>query len=553
MIIEELRAIQHRLRFLPAEELRALAARINVPLYRLYAVASFFPHFRLTPPAPVEVRVCVDMSCHLWGASRLQRSLEGTAKQMGTETVVVTEVSCLGQCDGAPAASINDQIYRNIAEQEVRSLIASAAAGRPLPRLRTASSPKSLRSDPYPDGARFQALRRLVQTRDFAGTIAALKAGDLRGMGGAGFSTGLKWELVKNAPGDGKYVVCNADESEPGTIKDREVMQVIPHLMIEGMIIAGIAVGARNGIIYIRHEYDLERETLEQALEVARREGVIGNAILGSDLSFNLEIFVSPGGYICGEETALLEVIEGKRAEPRNKPPFPVTHGLHNKPTVINNVETFALVPVILVKGPDWFKAQGQHGASGLKFLGVSGHVRNPGVYEVPMGIPASEVIFRLAGGLPEGKSLKAFAPSGASSGFLPASMVDVPLDFKSLAQVGSMLGSGAIVVVAQGTCMVDMALNVAKFFRNESCGKCVPCRVGSQKIVDILTDVTRGKGSSQDLDLIEGLEETLLLTSICGLGQVVPNPIKSVITYYKDEVDDHVARKRCVSGVCFS
>jgi len=553
MIVEELMAIQHRLGFLPAEELRAISARINVPLYRLYAVASFFPHFRLTPPAPVEVRVCADMSCHLHGASRLQRSLEAIAKQMGAETVDVKEVSCLGQCDGAPAASINDQIYGSMTEQAMRSLITSAAAGNRLQRVRTATSARGLRSDPYTDGSRYGALRRIVQTRDFAGTIAALKASDLRGMGGAGFSTALKWELVRNASGDEKYIVCNADESEPGTIKDREIMQTIPHLMIEGMAIAGVAVGARKGIIYIRHEYDLEREIIEQALDAAQREGVIGKAILGSDLSFDLEIFVSPGGYICGEETALLEVIEGKRAEPRNKPPFPVTHGLHNKPTVINNVETFAFVPVILMKGANWFKAQGQHGASGLKFIGVSGHVRHPGVFEVPMGISASEVIFRLAGGLPEGRTLKAFAPSGASSGFLPASMVDVPLDFKSLAQVGSMLGSGAIVVMAQGTCMVDMALNVAKFFRNESCGKCVPCRVGSQKIVDILTGITHGTGSGQDLDVIEGLEETLLLTSICGLGQVVPNPIKSVITYFKDEVDDHIARKRCVSGMCFS
>ncbi|MGH7409982.1 MAG: NAD(P)H-dependent oxidoreductase subunit E, partial [Candidatus Methylomirabilis sp.] len=278
MIVEELTALQHRLGFLSAEELRALSARIDVPLYRLYAVASFFPHFRLTPPVPVEVRVCADMSCHLYGASRLQRSLEATAKQMGAETVDVKEVSCLGQCDGAPAASINDQIYGSMTEQAMRSLIASAVAGKPLPRLRTVASSRSLCSDPYLDGRRFEALRRLVQIRDFAGTIAALKASDLRGMGGAGFPTWLKWDLVRNASGDEKYIVCNADESEPGTIKDREIMQVVPHLIIEGMVIAGLTVGARKGIFYIRHEYDLEREIIEQALDAAQREGVIGKA-----------------------------------------------------------------------------------------------------------------------------------------------------------------------------------------------------------------------------------------------------------------------------------
>jgi NADH:ubiquinone oxidoreductase subunit F (NADH-binding) len=272
-----------------------------------------------------------------------------------------------------------------------------------------------------------------------------------------------------------------------------------------------------------------------------------------SELGFELEIFVSPGGYICGEESALLEAIEGKRAEPRNKPPFPVQQGLWNKPTVINNVETFANVPSILMRGADWHKSQGVGGSAGLKFIGVSGDVMRPGVYEVPMGTPVSELIFRHAGGVSGGRKLKAFAPSGPSSGYLPASMADVRLDFKALADAGSMLGSGALVVCAEDRCMLDMALNATEFYRNESCGKCVPCRVGSQKIVDILHGWKQGQGSASDLALIDELSEALRLTSICGLGQVVPAPIASVLKHFREEVDAHILRRECPSGACFS
>ena len=309
--------------------------------------------------------------------------------------------------------------------------------------------------------------------------------------------------------------------SEARSSAPRFIMEAVPHLLIEGMVIAGLVVGASQGIIYIRHEYEAARQILEQALEAARGEGVIGKRILGSLCSFDLRIFVSPGGYICGEELALLEVLEDRRAEPRNKPPFPVISGLYGKPTVINNVETFIYVPLILLKGPEWFKAQGQHGASGLKFLGVSGHVNHPGIFEVPLGISAREVIFDLAGGISGGRQLKAFAPSGPSSGFLPASMVDVPLDFKSLAQKGSMLGSGAIVVCAEGTCMLDIALNAVRFFKRESCGKCVPCRVGSAKMVEILTGITQGRGRREEIGLIDELSEALALGYAVGhLGE---------------------------------
>ena len=391
----------------------------------------------------------------------------------------------------------------------------------------------------------------MLETRDWDGVMAQLKAAGLSGLGGAGFPTGVKWEAVRNAPGTEKYVICNADESEPGTIKDRFIMEHLPHLVIEGMIIAGFVTGARRGILYIRHEYEAQEKILEEEIQQCRRDGLLGPDILGSGLWFEMEMFVSPGGYICGEETALMEAIEGKRAEPRNKPPFPVTNGLWNQPTALNNVETFANVPQILVNGVDWYKAQGQGGAAGLKFVGVSGDVRKPGIFVIPMGTPASEVIFNHAGGMRDGRKLKAFAPSGPSSGYLPASLADVRLDFKSLAAIGSMLGSGAIVVCAEGRCMLDMALNAVTFFRNESCGKCVPCRVGSQKMVDILTGWTQGKGTPADLALVDELSDALRLTSICGLGQFAHAPITSVLKHFREEIDAHILERRCPEGVC--
>src|SRR4029077_19249953 len=304
-------------------------------------------------------------------------------------------------------------------------------------------------------------------------------------------------------------------------------------------------------------EYHLQEEILGEEVRRCYRAGLLGKKILGTDLDFDLEVFVSPGGYICGEESALIEAIEGKRAEPRNKPPFPVTHGVWQKPTVLNNVETFANAPQILARGVEWFKAQGQGGSRGLKFVGVSGHVANPGVFEVPSGIPMREVIFSYAGGVRGGRSLKAFAPSGPSSGYLPASLVDVRLDFKALADAGSMLGSGAIVVCDDTTCMLDMALNAVRFYRNESCGKCVPCRVGSQKMVDLLVRWTQGAATESqyraDLALLDELAQAMSLASICGLGQIVPAPIQSVLKHFRAEIDAHVLKGQCTSGICFT
>ncbi len=555
MVFEDLREIQRQFGYIPAEQLGTLAKKIDVPLSRLHSVASFYPHFRLTPPPKVDVRVCQDMSCHLRQAGGLRTSLDDAFPAENSRDVRVSGVSCLGRCDEAPALSINDNIYSRMTEERMMEMIGDALSGKALPHAPHTKRDAKCASDPYQNeiGARYAVVRSVVASRDWNSAFATLKASGLRGLGGAGFPTESKWQLVRQASGNEKYVVCNADESEPGTFKDRFILTHLPHMVIEGMILAGVLTGARTGILYIRHEYEEQETILREELRKCREQGLLGSNILGSEFTFELDTFVSPGGYICGEESALLEAIEGKRAEPRNKPPFPVQQGLWNKPTVINNVETFSNVPLILLRGVDWYKAQGTGGCAGLKFIGVSGDVVRPGVYEVPMGTPVSELIFHYAGGLPDGKQLKGFAPSGPSSGYLPASMADVRLDFKSLADAGSMLGSGALVVCAEGTCMLDMALNATRFFRNESCGKCVPCRVGSQKMVDMLTAWTIGESSPGDMALIEELSDALRLTSICGLGQVVPVPISSVLKHFREEVEAHISRRECPSGICFT
>ncbi|MBM3224760.1 MAG: nitroreductase family protein [Candidatus Tectomicrobia bacterium] len=534
MIIQELTTIQHEHGYLPAAELQALSRRLNVPLYRLHGVASFYPHFRLQPPPRVYVQVCNDIACFLRGAAGIHDIVQTSAEALGLTDVQIRPTSCLGQCDGAPAIAVNGQYYTDVNAQRITDLLHTAASDRTLRRQRLAPVAYTFQCNPYKGPPTYDTVRRLRQHGDVETVLNELKQSGLRGMGGAGFPTGTKWELVRNTPGDVKYVVCNADESEPGTFKDRIILLHMPELVLEGIALAARVVGATEAIIYLRHEYSRERDTLQKALRQAQVSGFFAG--------LSVEIFDSPGGYICGEETALLEALEDKRAEPRNKPPFPGAHGLFGKPTLINNVETFAMVPGIVLKGGTWWAAQGKNGASGLKFLAVSGHVRNPGVYEVPLGTTARELI-DLAGGLRHGRPLKAFAPGGASSGFLPASMVDTPLDFRSLAAVGSMLGSGAVVAVAEGTCMLELALNVGRFFRNESCGKCVPCRVGSDKIVLLLERMMQGHGSVDDLALIEELSATMALTSICGLGQAAPNPILSVIKYFKDDITRYITR----------
>jgi NADH:ubiquinone oxidoreductase subunit F (NADH-binding)/NADH:ubiquinone oxidoreductase subunit E len=557
VIFDDLRAIQLRFGFLPKAELEGLSQRTQTPLYQLHSVASFYPHFHLVPPPKVEIRVCTDMSCHLNGACELRADLERRFANSRTDAVLIRDVSCLGRCDHAPAISINDHILTDVTAARAEQIARGAMSGDDIHEPHPEQARVACKADPYGGGEKYGVVRKLVQTRAWDDVLAQLKAAELCGMGGAGFPTSMKWDLVRRQPDPVKYIVCNADESEPGTIKDRFIMTNLPHLLIEGMIIAALVTGAKRGILYIRHEYHLQEEILGEEIRRCCRAGLLGKEILGSDLDFDLEVFVSPGGYICGEESALIEAIEGHRAEPRNKPPFPGQIGLWQKPTVINNVETFINVPQILARGVEWFVAQGESGSRGLKFVGVSGHVARPGVFEVPMGTPIGEVIFNHAGGIRGGRQLKAFAPSGPSSGYLPATMVEVRLDFKALAEAGSMLGSGAVVVCDDTTCMLDMALNAVRFYRNESCGKCVPCRVGSQKMTDLLVRWTQsGVSESQyraDLALLDELSQAMSLTSICGLGQIVPAPIQSVLKHFRAEIDAHVLKSQCPSGICFT
>jgi len=550
-VFDELRAIQAAFGYLPGDELYKLSSRLKLPVSEIHSVASFYPHFYLKPPPKVDVRVCQDMSCHLRGGREVNAEL--IQAFAGQSEISVRGVSCLGRCDSAPALSINDHIYSGVGVPQVLGMIQDSAQGRPPRRLPSRRHRQQLlETDPYHGSGKYSAVRKFVADRDFKSVLDVLKASALRGMGGAGFPTGTKWEIVRNAPGVQKYVVCNADESEPGTIKDRFLMENVPHLVIEGMIMAALITGATKGYIYIRHEYEEPKEVLEKELERCRREGLLGKSILESELEFELEIFVSPGGYICGEESALLEALEGKRAEPRNKPPFPGTNGLWNSPTVINNVETFTFATAILVNGADWYKKQGVNGVAGLKFVGISGDVEYPGVYEVSMGLSYRDLIYTYAGGVRGRKPLLGFAPSGPSSGYLPASQVDLPLDFAAMAAAGSMVGSGAIVVCSEGRCMLDMALNATRFFRNESCGKCVPCRLGSQKLIDILTKWTHGESGEGDRTAIEELFSAMRLASICGLGQIVHAPLASIFRHFPDVIDEHLKLRRCPGNICF-
>ncbi|MCY3772765.1 MAG: NAD(P)H-dependent oxidoreductase subunit E [Gemmatimonadetes bacterium] len=538
MLIDDLKEIQARHGYLPEEELKSLSERKGIPLYEAHGVASFYPHFRLQPPPEATLRVCTDLSCHLHGARDVLETLRETVDYAGLDEWDVSETSCLGQCDGAPVVSINDRSYRSMAENRLGAYVARLAEDGRVARqlVRRLAAPGFI--DPYDHPLAAESLKQWISGGDAGRLVQTIKDSGLRGMGGAGFPTGVKWDLVRETASAVKYAICNADESEPGTFKDREILYHYPHLVIEGMILGGLAVGACQGYLFLRHEYDREREVLARTIRAFYSAGYLGDDILNTDRSFHLEIFDSPGGYICGEETALLEAMEGKRAEPRNKPPFPGTHGLHGRPTLINNVETFAWVPAILQRGADWFKSQGVNGASGRKYIALSGHVEKPGVYEIPLGTRVSDLINDFGGGVSGGRKLKAFAPGGASSGFLPASMADVPLDFRPLSEAGSMLGSGAVVVVAEGADMADLARNVVTFFRNESCGKCVPCRTGTAYLVQLLDTVLEEDARADTLAPVADVAEAMELTSICGLGQAAALPLTSALRHFSNEFE---------------
>ncbi len=525
-LIPALNAIQSRCGWLPREELVALSRDVRRPLYEIEGLVSFYPHFRTDPPKAVQLAVCHDLTCWLHGSDERIRE---TKERYGDDVEIeVVEVSCLGRCDIAPAAAVDE---RPIALADAEPIVADARKGT-HGETRAERGDERRPNDPYEPGEeRYRVFRRAlageIAPEDI---VATLKDSGLRGMGGAGFPTGQKWEIVAAQEATPKYAVCNADESEPGTFKDRQILAEQPHLVLEGMLLGMLVTGCEEGWVFIRHEYGPEEEVLREEIESMREQGILGEDVLGSGRTFTIEIFTSPGGYILGEESALLECMEGHRGEPRNKPPFPGIYGLWGKPTLMNSVETFADVPVIVERGADWWKEQGINGATGLKFFAVSGHVQHPAVYCVKAGSTTRDLV-ELAGGVTEGREVGAFQPGGASSNFLGAEHLDVPLDWKPLQEAGSMLGSGALTVVAEGTNLLAAGTNVLRFFRNESCGKCVPCRVGSTKAHTIMADLLERGGGIDDVpEEITQLEETLRMTSICGLGQVAMGPLLSVL-----------------------
>jgi formate dehydrogenase beta subunit len=530
-LIPALNAIQERAGWLPREELVALSRDVRRPLYEIEGLVSFYPHFRTDPPVKAELRVCHDLSCWLRGADQRIAALK---ERYGSDAdVEVVEASCLGRCDIAPACAVNEAPVP-LDEADTAVAAATETGREPVGAARRPPAGSVVRwpNDPYPAPEdRYAVLRDVLAGRlDAAEIIAALKDTGLRGMGGAGFPTGRKWDLVAAQETTPKYAICNADESEPGTFKDREILATQPHLVLEGMLLGMLAVGAEEGWVFIRHEYGPEEQVIRREIEHLRETGLIGPDAGHSGRRLSVEVFTSPGGYILGEESALIECMEGHRGEPRNKPPFPGTYGLHGKPTLMNSVETLAHVPVIAARGALWWKAQGRGDHAGLKFFAVSGHVERPGVYCVPMGTTVRELL-DLAGGVAGGQRLGAIQPGGASSNFIGPDQLDVELDFGTLQEAGSMLGSGAIVVMAEGTDLLAAAVNVLRFFRDESCGKCVPCRVGSAKAHAILDGLLgAGGGAAQVNGDVRDLAEVMRRTSICGLGQVALGPVMSVL-----------------------
>ena len=377
-----------------------------------------------------------------------------------------------------------------------------------------------------------------------------LKSG-LRGRGGAGFPTGRKWDFARKSVSDKKYVCCNADEGDPGAFMDRSVLEGDPHVVLEAMAIAGYAIGSDQGYIYVRAEYPIAVSRLQIAIEQAKEYGLLGKNIFGTDFSFDIEIRLGAGAFVCGEETALMTSIEGHRGEPRPRPPFPAVKGLFQQPTILNNVETYANIPQIILKGADWFSSIGSERSKGTKVFAVGGKIKNTGLVEIPMGTPLRDIIYDIGGGIPNGKKFKAAQTGGPSGGCIPASLIDTPIEYDTLIEIGSMMGSGGLIVMDEDTCMVDIAKFFLAFTVEESCGKCPPCRIGTKRMYDILDKITKGKGELKDIDDLYELAAAIKASALCGLGQTAPNPVLSTLRYFKDEYVAHVVDKKCPAGVC--
>jgi NADH-quinone oxidoreductase subunit F len=531
------------------------------------------------------VLVCAGAGCVSSGCKAVEESLVQSVKKLGlADEVRIIETGCMGPCDMGPAIVVYPEgvFYRKlkpedapiIAEEHLlkgrvveRLLYRQADTQEALPRidditffrrqerivLRNCGLIDPLSIEEYIARDGYAALGKALSKMKPEEVVAEVKKSGLRGRGGAGFSTGQKWEFAAKAAGSPKYVVCNADEGDPGAFMDRSVLEGDPHSVIEGMALCGYAIGSSQGYVYVRAEYPLAVERLAHALGQARQYGLLGKNIMGLGFDFDLEIRVGAGAFVCGEETALMASIEGRRGEPRPRPPFPAQAGLWGKPTNINNVETWASISPIILRGADWFAAIGTEKSKGTKVFALAGKIRNTGLVEVPMGMPLGDIIYDLGGGIPDGKVFKAAQTGGPSGGCIPKQFLNTKVDYETLAQLGTIMGSGGLIVMDEDTCMVDLAKFFLEFVQEESCGKCAPCRIGTKRMLEILERITRGEGREGDVELLIDLGEQIRASALCGLGQTGPNPVLSTIRYFRHEYDQHIREKKCVASVCAS
>ena len=526
--------------------------------------------------------VCHGTGCVSGRSVEIRLALENEVKELGLDNVKVDFTGCHGFCEQGPLVVVEPEgiFYTRVTVEDVPKIVQShLKEGQPVERL-FYRDPVSRQAVPYYKDINFyrkqhrlilrncghinperiedyiatggyQSLKKVLFEMTSEQIIDEVKRSRLRGRGGAGFPTGRKWEICRQSPGTEKYVICNADEGDPGAFMDRSIMEADPHTVIEGMAIAAYAIGATEGYIYIRAEYPLAVKRLRIALKQAEEKGFLGESILGSGFSFNVHVKEGAGAFVCGEETALMASIEGKRGMPRPRPPFPAQSGLWGKPTNINNVKTLASIPVIMARRADWYASIGSEKSGGTAVFALTGKIANSGLVEVPMGIPLREIIYEIGGGVLNGKRLKAVQTGGPSGGCLPASLLDLPVDYESLTQAGSIMGSGGMVVMDEDTCMVDIAKFFLSFTQVESCGKCVPCRLGTKQMLDILEDITNGRGKLEDVDLLEDLAKDIVAGSLCALGGTAPNPVLTTIRYFRDEYEEHIKKHYCRAAVC--
>jgi bidirectional [NiFe] hydrogenase diaphorase subunit len=511
------------------------------------------------------VCVCIAAGCLSSGADQVRDAIKKEVAEAGMAgEVLVKGVGCMGLCSAGPLVAVETegQLFANVSPEDAPELVRSIDTGTAdLERCDTAAPffqrqqkivlENSGKIDPeriedYIANDGYRALVTAITEMTPPEIVALMVKSGLRGRGGAGYPTGLKWSTVSKTGEQTKYVICNADEGDPGAFMDRAVLESDPHRVLEGMAIAAYAVGAQSGFIYVRAEYPLAVKHLKTAIKQAERLGLLGNNICNSRFSFHVDIRLGAGAFVCGEETALIASIEGKRGAPRPRPPYPAQEGLWNCPTLINNVETFANVAPIVRNGPEWFASIGTEKSKGTKVFALAGRVANTGLIEVPMGITLREIIHEIGGGVPEGKRYKAVQTGGPSGGCIPQQHLDSPVDYESLARIGSIMGSGGMIVMDETSCMVDVAKYFMEFCASESCGKCVPCRAGTRQMLAILEKITAGEATAADLALLEELCDLVKNTSLCGLGQSAPNPVVTTLKYFRDEYDRHISGEGC-------